>query len=211
MDTGLAPGKNEARLIELDGQLVVLIQLQGGRICLVDLADWDLLRRYRWHWKWESRTETGERRLYVATSIWEREERRHRAIRIHRLITAAPEQMMVDHRSGDTLDNRRSNLRIADNSRNQANSGSRGGSSRYKGVSWNARKRRWLVAFRANGQYHFVGYFRDEFEAAKAYDAAAEKVSGEFARTNFIVTRAVSIASVHASSSGGQISANSAA
>jgi hypothetical protein len=118
---------------------------------------------------------------------------------------------MVDHWNHLPLDNRRANLRIATNPQNQANSGSRGGSSRYKGVSWNARKELWLVHFRANGRYHYVGYFEDEFEAAKAYDAAAVQVSGEFAQTNFFVTRPTPIASIDALPAGGRKSANSAA
>ena len=93
---------------------------------------------------------------------------------------------MVDHRDGTaTLDNRRSNLRICSNAENQQNTGPRGGSSPFKGVSWSARKKKWLVQFRCQGQYHFVGYFVDEEAAARAYDQAIAPLAGEFARLNF--------------------------
>jgi AP2 domain len=115
---------------------------------------------------------------------------RHRAVRLHRFVMGAPPRMMVDHQFGNTFDNRKQRLRVCNNPQNQANSGSRGGTSRFKGVSWNARKRRWLVAFRANGRYHFVVSFADEEEAARAFDAASKRASGEFARLNFPDLRA---------------------
>jgi hypothetical protein len=50
--------------------------------------------------------------------------------------------------------------------------GPSGGSSLFKGVPWNARKKKWLVQFGHDGQCHFVGCYGDEVEAALAYDAA---------------------------------------
>jgi len=47
-------------------------------------------------------------------------------------------------------------------------SGSRGGSSKYKGVSWNKGKGKWRVMFNFQGPTFFIGYFADEIEAAKA-------------------------------------------
>ena len=95
---------------------------------------------------------------------------------------------MVDHREpSQTLDNRRANLRICSNAQNQQNTGPRKGSSPFKGVSWSARKKKWLVQFRHDGRYHFVGYFGDEEMAARAYDTAIAPLAGEFARLNFLL------------------------
>jgi hypothetical protein len=70
--------------------------------------------------------------------------------------------------------------------RRQLSSGSRGGSSRFKGVSWDSRKKKWRVAFRSLGKYHFVGNFIDEEEAARAYDRRIRELGcGSFARLNF--------------------------
>ena len=105
---------------------------------------------------------------------------------MHDLIMQPGPGQMVDHIEGSaTLDNRRLNLRVCSNAQNQQNTGSRGGSSPYKGVSWSARKKKWLVQFRCHGQYRFIGYFEDEETAARAYDAAILPLAGEFARLNF--------------------------
>ena len=103
-------------------------------------------------------------------------------VRLHNLIL---DLKWVDHIDGNGLNNRRSNLKPCTNALNQQNSGSRCGSSQYEGVSWNTRKGSWLVQFRFDGRYHYVGYFRDEDSAAHAYDAAVLPLAGEFARLNF--------------------------
>lgn len=183
----LEQGRNEAKVIEVDGVVCVEVALTRGKVCLVDLSDWDRVRGYRWHAKWENREWAGVRRFYAATSVRDAATGQQTKLKMHRLLIDAPDGYMVDHRNRDSLDNRRENLRLCTNAQNQANSPSRGGTSRFKGVTWNARKRRWLVAFRANGQYRFVGYFRDEEEAARAFDVASLRANGPFAVLNFPV------------------------
>lgn len=73
---------------------------------------------------------------------------------------------------------------MATNAQNQQNSPTRAGSSRFKGVSWDVRKRSG-GAFWCDGQHHFVGNFADETEAARTYYAAVLQVVGAFARFNF--------------------------
>lgn len=155
------------------------IELTQGKKALVDDADLWKIMPYHWYaargsdgrWYAWGRPRTGRRN-------WTR-------IKMHRLLLDAPKAAMVDHLNGDGLDNRRDNLRLCTNEQNQQNSGARKGSSRFKGVSWNARKRKWRVAFRALGQFYYVGYFSDETEAARAYDEAILKICPEFARLNF--------------------------
>jgi hypothetical protein len=109
----------------------------------------------------------------------------------HRLAIKAPEGLDVDHRNGNPLDNRKENLRLATRAQNQLNKGPRSTyagktpSSRYKGVHWYKRKRKWQVQIQVKGNRHNLGYFTDELEAAKAYDRAALDLHGEFARLNF--------------------------
>jgi hypothetical protein len=57
--------------------------------------------------------------------------------------------------------------------------------SKYKGVSWNERQKRWHARIQVNNQSRSLGFFKDEVEAAKVYDAAASKYHGEFAALNF--------------------------
>lgn len=148
----------------------------------MDEDDWFRLGLSRYAWNAKSQ---GDSRLYVVANVWEPTRNKQVGLRMHRLILAAPPHLFVDHVSGDTLDNRRSNLRLATNAQNQQNASGRAGSSRFKGVSWDRGKERWRVAFRWDGKHHFVGTFADEEEAARAYDAAILPLAGEFARLNF--------------------------
>lgn len=92
---------------------------------------------------------------------------------------------LADHASGNGLDNRRSNLRSATNSQNNANARKRRGTgSRYKGVSWRADKQKWRAYLVENGKQIFLGYFLTEETAAMAYDQAAKIRFGKFAKLN---------------------------
>jgi hypothetical protein len=157
------------------------VPLTQGKVCQIDDEDWPLVSGYSWHAKLENGG-----LWYAATSVIDPAIGEQVTLKTHRVITGAGADDMVDHKeSSQTLDNRRSNLRICSNALNQQNTSGRGGSSRFKGVSWSARKKKWLVQFRHDGRYHFVGHFLDEEQAAKAYDVAIAPLAGEFARLNF--------------------------
>lgn len=91
----------------------------------------------------------------------------------------------TDHINGDGLDNRRSNLRPATTAQNQMNR-SHYGKNRFKGVSKVKRNRSkpWQVRVVVDGKHTHIGMFATEEEAARAYNAAARKHYGEFARCN---------------------------
>jgi hypothetical protein len=117
---------------------------------------------------------------------------------MHKLVIDARSGEMVDHINGDPLDNRKENLRIVTNQQNSWNS--RGAksfngkptSSRFKGVSrkickykGKPRYKYWVAKIGVDGTDVTLGHFKDEEEAAKAYDEAAKKYFGEYARLNF--------------------------
>lgn len=105
---------------------------------------------------------------------------------MHRLILAAPAGMVVDHISGDGLDNRRANLRLATRGQNRMNSGpSPGNKSGYKGVYWKAAHKSWEVQIRHEGRLYCVGHFKQVEDAARAYDKRARELQGAFAYANF--------------------------
>lgn len=108
-----------------------------------------------------------------------------------RLLMGCPDGMVVDHINGDKFDNRRANLRIctqAENCRNKASH--RGTASLFKGVYWISRERVWGASIRAAGQRHFLGNHATDEAAARAYDAKARELHGEFARLNFPLEQA---------------------
>ncbi len=92
----------------------------------------------------------------------------------------------VDHANGDILDNRRSNLRAATRSENNSNRQkfSNGTpASKYKGVQFTHGK--WAASIQKDKERKWLGYFKHEDSAAKAYDIAAKELHGEFAVLNF--------------------------
>jgi hypothetical protein len=107
-------------------------------------------------------------------------------VRLHREIMQAPKELLVDHRNFNGLDNRRSNLRIATHSENMQNRRKRKGTtSRFIGVYFYKRNGKWDARIRHLGKKIWLGRFDNEIDAGKAYDAAAKKYYGEFARLNF--------------------------
>ena len=96
--------------------------------------------------------------------------------------------IQVDHINGDPGDNRLVNLRKATGGQNCANRRSRkGSSSKFLGVDWAGNG--WRAQIKPIGEKPlYLGKFETEVEAAKAYDAAAIRLHGEFARPNFART-----------------------
>jgi len=107
---------------------------------------------------------------------------------MHRQIINVPVFLLVDHINGNGLDNRKANLRPATHSqnvRNRPKARYASPRSKYKGVTWHKRKRKWNTRIRVKGRTIPLGYFDNELHAAKAYDHAARKYHGDFASLNF--------------------------
>lgn len=89
---------------------------------------------------------------------------------------------LVDHKNHIVTDNRIENLRLATVQQNNMNrrigSANRSG---IKGVSWNCRSKKWQCFVGVGGKNINVGSFSDLEEAARAVEAARERLHGEFA------------------------------
>jgi len=93
----------------------------------------------------------------------------------------------IDHINNLRDDNRLVNLREATNAENTKNLKARkGGTSKYKGVSWFKRHCKWLARIGVNHKRIFLGYYDNEEEAALAYNKAALEYFGEYAKINDI-------------------------
>lgn len=106
------------------------------------------------------------------------------SLRLQRLIMGAQKGQIVDHINGNPLDNRRRNLRITNYTGNNQNATKRkdGITSKYKGVSTYGN--RWKAQIQYNKKKKHIGYYNTELEAAIAYNEAAVKYHGEYAKVN---------------------------
>lgn len=155
------------------------IPLTNGLFALVDDEDYEMLSRYRWRASYNHR----DNLWYVARAGRKGEPR---TVMMHRQIMAPPRDMQVDHIDHDNLDNRRSNLRIVTRSQNLANRRKKIKSrSEFKGVTWHRRDKKWQAQVQWQGKTYHLGYFDSEVDAARAYDAGARAIQGEFSKPNF--------------------------
>lgn len=155
------------------------IELSQGKFATVDDADYEFLRQWKWFarkapdGKWYA--VRGKRTLLGA-----------RHVQMSRALLGVSGKVVVDHINGDTLDNRRCNLRECSTAQNAINRGTpHNNKSGYKGVSWYARFNQWRAVIRVNYRLVHLGYFDSPEDAARAYDMAAKEHFGEFAVLNF--------------------------
>jgi hypothetical protein len=123
---------------------------------LVDPLDYpDLLRR-----AWALKRHATH--SYAVTAV------QRRAASLHRLLLglATGDGYVVDHVNGDTLDNRRANLRIGTQAQNMQNVRAKHATSRHRGVSLHKPTGLWQAQVQLRRERHHLGYFKDELEAA---------------------------------------------
>jgi hypothetical protein len=103
---------------------------------------------------------------------------------MHRIISNALEGAEVDHINGNTLDNRKENLRLCTHSENIKNQKLRSNNkSGYKGVYFCKNNQKWRSSIRVNGKKFYLGSFNNPEEAYASYCDASKKYHGEFGRT----------------------------
>lgn len=150
-----------------------IIGLTQNMFTKVSNEDFDVLKDINWHFDGR----------YARTNNFGRDKK----IRMHTFLLNPEEGFVVDHINGDTLDNRRDNLRVCTQRENLLNSKAQTNSkySKFKGLCFYKHLNKYVVNIGHNGVNHIVGYFTDEIEAAKAYDKKAKELFGEFAYLNF--------------------------
>lgn len=154
------------------------IELSRGHFAIVDDEDYDVLSKITWY---SQKLKNGI--FYAARKIIVGE--RERMVYMHRFIMNTPDGMETDHRNGDGLDNRKDNLRNCTHQQNGMNRTKQSNNhSGFKGVCWDGYHQKWLAQIQTNGKRKRIGTFNDKKEAARAYEAEAKRLHGEFARVN---------------------------
>lgn len=155
------------------------IELTKGYKTKVDDDDFEWLSLYKWC------AQERKRGAYALRSVRISRKKVHHYY-MAREIMKCPEGLEVDHINHDTLDNRKENLRICTVAENQHNQQIKNvkKTSKYKGVSWSPRQKSFRADIYKGKDHCFLGYFKDEFEAAQTYDKKAVELFGEFANVN---------------------------
>ena len=156
------------------------IKLTRGKTVKVDNEDYERLNKFSWQ------VQKARQTYYALRTIW-RNGRTAEKLYMHREIMNAPDDMQVDHKSGDGLDCQKKNMRLCTPSQNGMNQRKRTAecSSRFIGVSLDKRRGTWQSYININGKRTWLGAFNSETEAATARDEASFRLYGPFARPNF--------------------------
>jgi len=163
------------------GVSAVRVPLSKGRaFALVDREDW--IKHQLWRWCW-SLLQHGAGYAFRAEYIGRKNGKpRYRWVQMHSMILEVQDGMEVDHRSRDSLDNRKANLRPATRGQNVQNQGlPTANTTGFKGVCFAKRRGDYAAYIDAGGARKHLGYFATIEQAAAARNAAAERLHGEFA------------------------------
>jgi len=160
--------------IRVDGEIAYIF-LREGCEAIIDAADIHLVAGRRW------RLLTTKKRHKYACSGQSRD---GTFTTLHRFLARPLDNLKVDHRDGDGLNNRRKNIRPATGTQNNANcSASRKNKLGVKGVAFlDGLENGFVASIKINGKSKHLGRFKTAEEASGAYLSAAQEAWGEFAR-----------------------------
>lgn len=155
------------------------IPLTKGHVAIVDDDDYPIVSRYKWCFD----NGYAARKITLASKQYQK-------VLLHRFLTDAQPGQMVDHADGNPLNNTRANLRICNGTLNNANRRvmkirNAATSSQYRGVFKELRRNSWRASIGLNNRRIHLGNFPSEEAAARAYDAKARELYGEFSVCNF--------------------------
>lgn len=141
------------------------IALTKGYIAEVDDADLPRVQQHAW-----CAFSNGGNQIYAEATI------KGKRARLHRFVMEATAGTIVDHKDGNTLNNRRSNLRFVSKSENAINAKVRRNKthSMHRGITFDSSRNKWVAQFKAHGVKYNLGRFATELEALQAYQVATK-------------------------------------
>lgn len=146
------------------------IPLTQGKVALVDDEDYEMLMKYKWY------ASRDEHRFYVRTNIGNPQ----KTIRMHNIILSTLKGFEIDHINGDPCDNRKINLRYVTHRQNCQNPhcSKRNKTSKNIGVHWCNYYHRWVSRIQLLGKMRYIGRFKNEIDAACAYQVTCRYLFG---------------------------------
>jgi len=164
------------KLIELSKQG----KHRGKYFAMVSDEDYEYVNKFRWQIMIRKYTS------YAITRVWDEFGNRKNQIQLHRFILGVyDDSIIIDHKDRNGLNCQRDNIRIATRAQNNCNSKKDIGLSKYIGVFWKTKDRKWIARVSFNNKRYHVGSFDNEEEAGKARDKKALELHGEFVNLNF--------------------------
>lgn len=150
------------------------IKLTQGQVALVDDEDYEFLSQWKWY------------AIKDKTTFYAARAERKTTIQMHRVILGLTDSKIEgEHKDHNGCNNQRDNLRIATRSQNCANRPSfKNSSSKYLGVSWHKKNKKWVAYIRKDGLRKYIGSFNKEEDAALSYNSLAIQYFGDFANLN---------------------------
>lgn len=151
------------------------IPLTQGKKAIIDDKDYNKISKYKWYL---------HNRGYAVRKMRSEEgkpvgKKYSIAIFMHHSILNGKTQkgFIIDHKNGNKLDNRRSNLRTCTQSQNCLNSRAKGTNknSGIKGISWHEKSKCWYGRISIDGKTYCTGYSKTIEEAIKKYN---QKIKG---------------------------------
>lgn len=157
--------------------IILKSKKHGDRVTIVDDSDFDKVKGFVWS------LVKKENSFYAHVQHW-----KEKNIYMHRFILDVTDpKVIVDHKDMDGLNNQRSNLRPCTKSQNAMNGlAHKDAISKYRGVTWDKVKGKWVAQIGKNYKHFFIGRFNLEREAALAYNQKAVELHGEFANINIL-------------------------
>lgn len=142
-----------------------------GQWIVLDDEDYERFKNFTWTISVRAAQSYALRRYRI------RGQKKSKMMYLHKEIMPNILGLVVDHINGNTLDNRKENLRLISHRQNTQNRHHKK-SSKYVGVCWNKRERRWQPAIWYRGESRVLGRYKNELEAATMYRVACVHLLG---------------------------------